>query len=432
MPAFCESSGLDILTRRGTGPMNIREFYETFPYPPRDTAAVSSAPSLPSDFLAINHYVFGGAWARDKPLRVLAAGCGTGLAITTFAAQMATVDVPFSILCIDVSQRSLEIARTRARAAGLSDFMDFRCQPIEALEAEPAESFDYIDLSGVLNHVEDPARVLRTLYHVLADPGGFGVMVYGRLGRTGIYPIQDALRLLGLTTPDSVPAARALLGRLPDTNWLRRNPLLADYETISDAEFADRFLNPRDRAFSVRDLCALFAAAGLEPQAFVPPVVYDAKALLRDGALRRRAAELAATEQWHLAEQLQGSLHKHTFYAIKSSKPATAAIDFADPGLRAVIRGPNRRLLANAFADKAGQRVSIEFDHDSQTKTMALQFSALEIRVLALLVDGVTFGAIREKFVDDGAAAVSAAIERVCKALLAVGVLYLEVAPRGS
>ena len=410
--------------------MDIKEFYETFPYPPRDAADVSDIPAPPSDFVAINHYVFSGDWARDKPFRVLAAGCGTGLAVTAFARQMAAMGLPFSMLCIDVSEASLEIARARAEGAGLSGFMDFRCLPIEALEAEVAESFDYVDLTGVLNHVEDPARVLSVLCHVLAVPGGLGLMAYGKLGRTGIYPVQDALRQLGLTTAESVPAARRLLRRLPETNWLRRNPLLADFDTIGDAEFADRFLNPRDRAFSVRDLCELLGAAGFQPRAFLPPIVYDAKSLLTDPELRRRAADLPVTEQWHLAEQLQGSLHKHSCYAVKSSHPAVAAVDFAEPGYRAVIRGPNRRLLAAAFADKANRRLSIEFDHDSRRRTMALELSTLEIEVLALLCDGVAFGEVRAGRAENEIAAVDAAIERVCRALLAVGALHLEAAPR--
>jgi SAM-dependent methyltransferase len=412
--------------------MDIREFYETFPYPPRNAAEVPRISGPPSDFAAINHYVFGGRWARDRPFRVLVAGCGTGIGLPAFARQMADAGVPFSMRCIDVSEASLGVARARADAAGLSEFTDFQCLPIEALETETAEVFDYIDLTGVLNHVEDPERVLDVLRHVLADPGGLGVMVYGKLGRTGIYPIQDALRQLGLTTEKSVPAARGLLRRLPETNWLRRNPLLADFDVISDAEFADRFLNPRDRAFEVRGLCELFDAAGFTPRAFLPPIVYDAKSLLVDDELRRRAADLPLVEQWHLAEQLQGSLHKHSFYAIKSSNAGATAINFSDPDYRAVIRGPNRRHMAAAFADDANQRVSIEFDHDTHRRTMALEVSEVEIKVLAMLCDGATFGGIRDQFSEDGNAVVTAAIERVCKALLAVGSLYLEAVPTES
>jgi SAM-dependent methyltransferase len=412
--------------------MNIQEFYETFPYPPLGPLNAIAIPGLPSDFVAINHYVFGGRWTRDKPFRVLVAGCGTGLSVTALGQQLAAMGVPFSMLCIDVSSVSLEIARARAASAGLSELMVFQCRAIEALETEAAYSFDYIDLTGVLNHVEDPARILAVLNHVLADPGGLGVMAYGALGRTGIYPIQDALRLLRLTTKESVPAARALLRNLPRSNWLRLNPILEDFETISDTEFADRFLNPRDRAFSVRDLGRLFGDVGFGLRAFLPPIFYEPRAILSDRDFRDRAEELPAVEQWYLAEQLQGSLYKHTFYAIKSSDPLQGRIDFADPDYRAIVRGPIHRHLANAFAGQAGNRISIAFQRDSQHHSMGLELSELEIKVLSRLNDGENFGEIRIAFQPNILPQVNAAIQRVCKALLSVDALYLEITPGGS
>jgi SAM-dependent methyltransferase len=412
--------------------MDIREFYEAFPYPPRDAGGQEDTPAPPSDFAAINHHVFAGHWRRDRMFRILSAGCGTGMTSTAFARHLVARGVPFSMLCIDVSQASLEIARSRAAAAGLSEVIEFRCAPIEALETHPAGCFDYIDLSGVLNHVEDPARVLAALSRVTAAPGGIGVMAYGRLGRTGIYPIQDALRSLGLAGAGDVPAARALLRALPETNWLWRNPILADFETISDVEFADRFLNPRDRAFSVRELCDLFEAVGFAPEAFLPPIVYDAGALLRDEEARRRAGALSKAEHWHLAEQLQGSLHKHSFYAVRSDGTAPSGINFADDDYRAVIREPSRRELATAFADKSGARVSIGFDHDGRRRGMALVLTKLEIELLELLCDGTAFGGIRAAFPPADIATVNAALERVCRALNSVGALYLEAASNGS
>jgi SAM-dependent methyltransferase len=409
--------------------MDIRAFYEAFPYPPRDIEAAAAAPAPPSDFAAINHHVFAGRWSRERALRVLSAGCGTGLASTALASQLAANGVPFTMLCIDVSEGSLDIARGRAEAAGLAEWIDFRRAPIESLEQDAEESFDYIDFTGVLNHVEDHPRVLSALGRVLAQPGGIGVMAYGALGRTGIYPVQDALRQLGLTAMDSVPEARRLLARLPETNWLRRNPLLADFTTISDAEFADRFLNPRDRAFTVRELCGLCGDAGLSPTAFLPPILYDAKAILGEAGLRDRAEALSREEQWHLAEQLQGSLHKHNFLAVKLGDGDPAKIDFGDPNYRAVIRGAAGRALAAGFADKADARVSIAFEHDGQTKTMALRLSGLEIEVLEKLCESASFGEIREALAGEDRAALDAAIERVCGALNAIGALYLEVAP---
>jgi SAM-dependent methyltransferase len=348
---------------------------------------------------------------------------------TALASQLAGLGVPFEMLCIDLSDASLEIAREGLEREGLSKYLTFQRRPIEDLETEPAGRFDYVDLSGVINHVEDPVRVAAALHRVLADPGGIGVMAYGALGRTGIYPVQDMLRQLGLATKESVPEARALLLGLPDSNWLKRNPILADSDSISDAEFADRYLNPRDRAFSVRDLEELFGGAGLDLKAFLPPIVYDAKAMLSSEENRRRADRLTNVEKWHLAEQMQGSLHNHSFLAVKASDPAGSVVDFGDPDYRAVIRGANRAHLVEELSSRVGQRVSIEFSYDSRTRTMGLKLSDLEIKVLRELVEGVNFGGVRARLAEDDAAKVSAAIERVCTAFLSVGALYLEVPP---
>ena len=56
--------------------------------------------------------------------------------------------------------------------------------------------FDYVNCVGVTHHLPDPAAALRGLAkHALAPGGGLGLMVYGTLGRGGVYETQ-ALRLL--------------------------------------------------------------------------------------------------------------------------------------------------------------------------------------------------------------------------------------------
>ena len=66
--------------------------------------------------------------------------------------------------------------------------------------------FDYIDCCGVLHHLPDPADGLAALLSVLAPGGGLGLMVYAPHGRTGVYMLQDALRLLA---PPERAAGRA-------------------------------------------------------------------------------------------------------------------------------------------------------------------------------------------------------------------------------
>ncbi len=76
------------------------------------------------------------------------------------------------------------------------------------------------------------AAGLRALLAVLKAEGGLGLMLYGELGRTGVYPLQRALtRLTGGGQDDAarLALARRLLEELPEGNWFRRNPLLADH-----------------------------------------------------------------------------------------------------------------------------------------------------------------------------------------------------------
>ena len=114
------------------------------------------------------------------------------------------------------------------------------------------------------------------------------------------------------------------------------------------------------------------------------------------------------------------------------SDPLQGRIDFADPDYRAIVRGPNHRHLANAFAGQAGKRISIAFQRDSQHYSMGLELSGLEIKVLGRLNEGENFGEIRIAFQPNILPQVNAAIQRVCKAFLSVDALYLEIAPGGS
>ena len=78
--------------------------------------------------------------------------------------------------------------------------------------------FDYIDCCGVLHHLPDPAAGVEALLSVLAPGGGMGLMVYAPYGRTGIYMLQEGLRLLaprrgpGRSTGRGAPRDEAFAG----------------------------------------------------------------------------------------------------------------------------------------------------------------------------------------------------------------------------
>src|ERR1700729_3266993 len=97
---------------------NVRAQYEALPYPPRDPRdeAIRLITGTPSHLLEVNHYLFSGR---------------------------------------------LNFVR-----------------PFLALPSMPIGEFDYIDCTGVLHHLPDPAAGMRALASVLEPDGGMGVMLY--------------------------------------------------------------------------------------------------------------------------------------------------------------------------------------------------------------------------------------------------------------
>ncbi len=376
----------------------VRAQYEAYPYPPRDPAdeARRLITGSPSHLDEIDHYVFGGARRRDRPLRALVAGGGTGDGAVMLAQQLADRarnegGPEGEVVYLDVSTASRAVAEARIRARGLRNVRFVEASLVD-LPALGLGRFDYIDCCGVLHHLPDPAAGLATLAAALDPGGGMGLMLYGALGRTGVYPVQRALRaLIAAGGEGEVPGssarvglARRLLDDLPPTNWLRRNTLVADHLTAGDAGLYDLLLHARDRAYTVPEIFDLAAGAGLVVTAFLEPVRYDPTVYLKDAGLAARARALSWPEACALAENLAGNLKTHVFYAVRADRPADAGPPVArpaGPGVVPVLRDGRGEELARGFA-KAGR---LRVDLDGVEVRFALPEGAAE---LTALIDG--------------------------------------------
>ena len=90
--------------------------------------------------------------------KVLEIGCGIGTDTVNFARQGAFVTA------VDLSERSLELAKTRAELYGLQDRIRFIQGNAEELTRYvPTEPYDLIYSFGVLHHTPDPKRTLDQL-----------------------------------------------------------------------------------------------------------------------------------------------------------------------------------------------------------------------------------------------------------------------------
>jgi len=339
---------------RGGGEGRLRRQYEAYPYPARDPRdeARRLITGSPSHLAELEHYVFAGGHDADRPLRVLVAGGGTGDATVMLAQQLADAGRPAEILHIDLSAAALAVAEARVKARRLGN-VAFRRLSILDLPGAGLGPFDYVDCCGVLHHLDDPAAGLAALAAGLAEGGGMGIMLYGALGRTGVYPAQAMLRALA-ADDEAEPAARValarrLLAQLPPTNWLKRNPFVADHLQGGDAGLHDLLLHSRDRAYTVPEVVALVAGAGLRVTAFIEPALYDPACYLTDPRLLARVDGLSWLERCAFAENLAGTLRKHIVYAVKAANPRPRVADPADETLAPVWRDADAAALGQTL-----------------------------------------------------------------------------------
>lgn len=356
--------------------------YEALPYPRRDPADERKRLIVgsPSHLLEIEHFVFGGR--RAGPLRALVAGGGTGDGAIMLAQQLERRGEGGEVVHLDLSAASQGIARARAEARGLRN-MSFVQASLLDLPKLGLGRFDYVDCCGVLHHLEEPAAGLAALREVLAEGGGMGLMLYGALGRTGVYPLQRALRRLAGEAPiaQKLALARRLLAELPESNWFRRNPHLGDHAR-GEAELYDLLLHARDRAYTVPEIAALVEGAGLALAGFTPGWRYDPARLLRETDLSARAARLGEFERWALAEELAGDHKTHIFYVTAGeAHPDPARSDPTRPDAVPSLRETDPA----AFAAALRRSRRLKLDLHGRTERVELPEGAAD---LVALIDG--------------------------------------------
>jgi SAM-dependent methyltransferase len=319
----------------------VRAQYEAYPYPPRDPRdeAERLIEGSPSHLLEIDHYVFAGRRDFTRPFRALIAGGGTGDGTIMLAQHLADRNCPAEIVYVDVSAAARATAEARAAQRKLTNIR-FLTTSLLDLPALDLGRFDYIDCCGVLHHLPDPAAALAILSNVLDDGGGLGLMVYGAIGRTGVYHVQHVLRRLCDDEPDAtrLDLARRLLKQLPATNWFARNPFVRDHLNVGDAGLYDLLLHSQDRAYTVPELVDLVASAGLAISGLIEPWRYDPVSYLNDGALLKRIAPLDRMARAHLAELLAGNLKVHICYAVRAGRAAEAVAAPDDPDMVPMLR----------------------------------------------------------------------------------------------
>jgi hypothetical protein len=169
---------------------------------------------------------------------------------------------------------------------------------------------------GVLHHLENPVDGLNRLKSVLEDDGFISIMVYGKYGRTGIYQMQDLMKIINTTTdnyPSKINNFKNIYKQLRRNNWFKLGEHLISDHNESDEGIVDLILHCQDTSFSVSELYNYINKCNLNIIDFSPSVRYKYKYKINNIGYPDNIIE-----KYSINELFFGDIIKHSFYISKN------------------------------------------------------------------------------------------------------------------
>jgi 2-polyprenyl-3-methyl-5-hydroxy-6-metoxy-1,4-benzoquinol methylase len=320
----------------------VAQLYNTYPFPPEP---LSDSP--PPGYNWRWHWGAAHQFClQQKPateqIRILDAGCGTGVGTE----YLVYLNPQAQVIGIDLSTSALKIAQERcdrsqvALTPNATSRVTFQPLSLYDVGQLPGE-FNLINCVGVLHHLPDPIRGIQALASKLAPGGLMHIFVYAELGRWEIQLMQQAIALLQTDTSDyrdGVTVGRQLFASLPENNRLvKREQERWSLENQRDECFADMYVHPQEIDYSIPTLFELIDAAGLEFLGFSNPRVWQLERLVgRNPDLMERASHLSDRQRYRLIELLDPETITH--YEFFLGRPPLYKADWSpDVALLAAI-----------------------------------------------------------------------------------------------
>lgn len=131
--------------------------------------------------------------------RVLDVGCGGGILAESMARRGAVVTG------LDLGEENLKAASVHAAKTGLTDTLDYQHVAVETLAQSQPEQFDVVTCMEMLEHVPDPASIVKACFDLLKPNGVCVLSTINRNPKAYLFAIIGAeyvLRLLDKGTHD--------------------------------------------------------------------------------------------------------------------------------------------------------------------------------------------------------------------------------------
>ena len=234
----------------------VRAQYEDRPYPRWQGIGMNSPRPLPEVMAQLFPHLPPTRVPASGAVEVLVAGCGTGRHAIMSARRFAGARV----LAVDLSRASLAYASRKADELG-ADTIEFLHGDILDLDRLD-RTFDVIECVGVLHHMEDPERGLRTLGGLLRPQGLMKLGLYSEIARTAHAAARKLVGDRGYPgTVEGIRAARQQLMSLPADHPARSLAERADFYSMSGCR--DLVFHVHERRFEVPEIGAMLGRAGL-------------------------------------------------------------------------------------------------------------------------------------------------------------------------
>jgi len=296
----------------------VAKLYDTYPFPP-EPLLDEPPPGYNWRWNWLTAHSFcTGRKPQKQDVRILDAGCGSGVGTE----YLVHLNPEAHVVGIDLSAGTLAVARERCRRSG-ADRVEFHQLSLYDVAELPGE-FDLINSVGVLHHLPDPIRGIQALAQKLSPGGLLHVFVYGELGRWEIQLMQKAIALLQGENRgdyrDGVKVGREIFANLsPENRLVKREKERWSLENHRDECFADMYIHPQEVDYNIDTLFELIDASGLEFIGFSNPGFWQLDRLFAKApGLMERAGQLSDRQRYRLIELLDPEVSHYEFFLGRS------------------------------------------------------------------------------------------------------------------
>ena len=154
--------------------------------------------------------------------QVLDVGCGGGILSESMARRGAQVTG------IDMAEKSLQVAQLHALEAGVQ--IEYRCIAVEVMAEENPQAFDVVTCMEMLEHVPDPASVVRACAALVKPGGHVFFSTLNRNAKAYLMAVVGAEYLLNLL-PRGTHDYSKFIKPSELASWMRQSGLELQHQT---------------------------------------------------------------------------------------------------------------------------------------------------------------------------------------------------------